>query len=201
MKELVSVRRVILQFSYDFRGHVSLRRQPSGRGDYQEPHVLFSTVDERVASSDDLAGTTRHYLGVSGYPQRAQSGRRLFKDDRPRRVDAVALRSAHAHALEVLTEDGLLLDWSSEVVWLNPPWALLPDVLSKLRAERPAAVLIVPVWPSQTWWSFLFGLDVFRVDLPTPKFSVSPLHKGTTEHFLNTGVRVQAVFCRPDSKR
>ena len=41
---------------------------------------------------------------------------------------------------EVLAEDGLLLDWSSEVVWLNPPWALLSDVLFKLRAERPAAV-------------------------------------------------------------
>jgi hypothetical protein len=46
---------------------------------------------------------------------------------------------------EALTEDGLLLDWSSEVLWLNPPWALLPDVLCKLRAERPAVVIIVPV--------------------------------------------------------
>jgi hypothetical protein len=47
-----------------------------------------------------------------------------------------------------LAEDGLLLDWSSEVVWLNPPWALLPDVLCKLRSERLATVLIVLVWPS-----------------------------------------------------
>jgi hypothetical protein len=31
-------------------------------------------------------------------PQRAQSGRHLFKTDRPRRVDVVALRSADAHA-------------------------------------------------------------------------------------------------------
>jgi hypothetical protein len=55
-------------------------------------------------------------------------------------------RFASRHfAPEALAEDGLLLDWSSEVVWLNPPWALLPDVLCKLRAERPAAVLIVPV--------------------------------------------------------
>ncbi len=77
---------------------VSLRRQPSGRGDHQEPHVFFFTVDERVASSDVLAGTTRHSLGASEYPQGAQSGRRLFKADRPRSVDAVALRSGHAHA-------------------------------------------------------------------------------------------------------
>ena len=48
-------------------------------------------------------------------------------------------------APEALAEDGLLLNWSSEVVWLNPPWALLPDVLCKLRVERPAVVLLVPV--------------------------------------------------------
>jgi hypothetical protein len=77
---------------------VSLRRQPSGHGDHQEPHVFSFTVDERVVSSDDLAGTTRHSLGTSVYPQRAQSGRCLFKTDRPRRVGVGTLRSAHAHA-------------------------------------------------------------------------------------------------------
>jgi hypothetical protein len=104
-------------------------------------------------------------------------------------------------APEVFVEDGLLIDWSSEVVWLNPPWALLPDVLCKLRAERPAAVLIVPVWSLQTWWSLLLALEAFHVELPPPKFSVLPLHKGKTEPFLNTGVRLQAVFCCPVSKR
>ncbi len=54
----------------------------------------------------------------------------------------VTSRFASRHfAPEALAEDGLLLDWSNEVVWLNPPWALLPDVLCKLRAERPAVVL------------------------------------------------------------
>jgi hypothetical protein len=114
----------------------------------------------------------------------------------------VTSRFASRHfAPEALAEDGLLLDWSNEVVWLNPPWALLPDVLCKLRAERPAAVLIVPVWSSQTWWPSLLDLEAFHVDLPPPKFSVLPLHKGKTEPFLNTGVRLRAVICRPGSKQ
>ena len=113
----------------------------------------------------------------------------------------VTSRFASRHfAPEALTEDGLLLDWSSEVVCLNPPWALLPDVICKFRAERPVAVLIVPVWPSQAWWPSLFDLGAFHVDLPPPKFSVLPMHKGITEPFLNTGVRLQALFCRPDSR-
>jgi hypothetical protein len=104
-------------------------------------------------------------------------------------------------APEALAEDGLLLDWSSEVVWVNPPWALLSDVLCKLRAEHPTAVLIVPVCPSQTWCPSLLTLEAFHVELPPPKFSVLPLHKGKTEPFLNTGIRLQAVFCRPGVKR
>jgi hypothetical protein len=104
-------------------------------------------------------------------------------------------------APETLAEDGLLLDWSREVVWLNPPWALLTDVLCKLRAERPKDVLIVPVWSSQTWWPSLLALEAFHVEMPPSKFSVLPLHKGKREPFLNTGVRLRAVFCRPGSKR
>ena len=44
-------------------------------------------------------------------------------------------------------------------------------------------------------------LDVFHVDLPPPKFSVASLHKSKTEPFLNTVVRLRAVFCHPDFKR
>jgi hypothetical protein len=77
---------------------VSLRRQPGSRDYHQESHVLFSTSNERAASFDGLAGTTRHPLSTSVYPQRAQSSRLLFKVDRPRHVVAVALRSVHVHA-------------------------------------------------------------------------------------------------------
>ncbi len=76
-----------------------LRRQSGSSGDHQEPHVLFPTDNERVASFDGIVGTTRHSLGASIYPQRTQSGRHFFKTDRPRRVDVVALRSANAHAV------------------------------------------------------------------------------------------------------
>jgi hypothetical protein len=51
-----------------------------------------------------------------------------------------------------LASDGLALDWRQEVVWLNPPWALLPDIIGKLAPERPAGVLIVPCWTTQVWW-------------------------------------------------
>ena len=161
------------------------------------PADVFSRLTDRDAWA--LSPSVQRML-----MQRAQAmfRKRISPDAFACPQSKVTYRFASRHfAPETLAEDGLLLDWSSEVVWLNPPWALLPEVLCKLRAERPAAVLIVPVWPSQQWWPSLNALEAFHVDLPPPKFSVCPLHKGKTEPFLNTGVRQRAVFCRPDSKQ
>jgi hypothetical protein len=161
------------------------------------PADIFSRLTDRDAWT--LSPSVQHML-----MQRAQAvfHKSISLDVFACPQSKVTSRFASRHfAPEALAEDGLFLDWSSEVVWLNPSWALLPDVLCKLRSERPVAVLIVPVWPSQTWWPSLLALEAFHVELPPPKFSVLPLHQGKTEPFLNTGVRLQAVFCRPGGKR
>ena len=92
-----------------------------------------------------------------------------------------------------LASDGLALDWWQEVVWLNPPWALLPDIIGKLAAERPAGVLIVPCWTTQVWWPSLLALGGCALDLPPPLFSVDPLHPRPVEPFLHPGLRLRAV--------
>ena len=92
-----------------------------------------------------------------------------------------------------LASDGLALDWRHEVVWLNPPWALLPDIIGKLAAERPAGVLIVPCWTTQVWWPSLLALGGRVLDLPPPLFSVDPLHPRPVEPFLHPGLRLRAV--------
>ena len=92
-----------------------------------------------------------------------------------------------------LASDGLALDWRQEVVWLNPPWALLPDIIGKLAAERPAGVLIVPCWTTQVWWPSLLALGGRALDLPPPLFSVDPLHPRPVEPFLHPGLRLRAV--------
>ena len=235
MKELVAVRRGILRFANDLRGHTVCL--------YEDNQAVVAIIKNRTSSSPLLMNelrllmalleqldirllpryirselnpadifsrlTDRDAWTLSPSVQRMLMQRAQAMFRKSISLDAfacpqskVTFRFASRHfAPEALAEDGLLLDWSSEVVWLNPPWALLPDVLCKLRAERPAAVLIVPVWPSQTWWPSLLALEAFHVELPPPKFSVLPLHKGKTEPFLNTGVRLQAVFCRPGGAR
>jgi hypothetical protein len=95
-----------------------------------------------------------------------------------------------------LASDGLALDWRHEVVWLNPPWALLPDIIGKLAVEQPAGVLIVPYWTTQTWWPSLLALGGRHFDLPPPLFSVDPLHPRPVEPFLHPGLRLCAVVFR-----
>ena len=44
-----------------------------------------------------------------------------------------------------LAMDGMLLDWSQECVWLNPPWDLLPAVIHKLqKAGCQGGLLVAP---------------------------------------------------------
>lgn len=60
--------------------------------------------------------------------------------------------------------DALTQSWAHDNNWINPPWRLIPQVLSKLRRDRAVATLVVPVWPSQSWWPTLLQL----VDLSAP---------------------------------
>jgi hypothetical protein len=90
---------------------------------------------------------------------------------------------------EALGFDGTALNWAVEdVVWINPPWALLPSIIGKLASERPAAILIVPKWPTQTWWQSLLDLGGTHIPQPPPKYSAHDLHHRLTEPFLHPGL-------------
>jgi hypothetical protein len=103
-----------------------------------------------------------------------------------------ALRSDPA----ALANDGLALAWANEAgfTWVSPPWALMAACIEKLHRERPPAVLICPMWPSQVWWPNLLALGGRHLRLPLPKFSVRSHHGRKVEPFLNASVRLLAVL-------
>jgi hypothetical protein len=62
--------------------------------------------------------------------------------------------------------DALQQDWSNEVLWINPPYALLPRILNRiLQFKVTQATILAPLWPSQAWFPVLLGmtLEVFRL--------------------------------------
>ncbi|KAK3238924.1 hypothetical protein CYMTET_51114 [Cymbomonas tetramitiformis] len=62
--------------------------------------------------------------------------------------------------------DLLTYDWQGENNWVNPPWALLDEVAHKLREEGAAATVVVPYWPSQSWFTELEALVTEVVIMP-----------------------------------
>eukprot|EP00854_Cymbomonas_tetramitiformis_P011235 gene11235-biopygen11530 len=54
--------------------------------------------------------------------------------------------------------DSLAYDWRGENNWVNPPWALLEEVVHKLREEGAAATVMAPYWPGQSWFRELEAL-------------------------------------------
>jgi hypothetical protein len=57
--------------------------------------------------------------------------------------------------------DALQQSWTSERLWINPPYALIPRILNRIVQFRvTSAVIIAPLWPSQPWYPVLLGMTL-----------------------------------------
>ena len=52
--------------------------------------------------------------------------------------------------------DAFTCDWLGENNWWCPPVYLVPRVLRHVQATRATGTLLVPKWPSATFWPMLF---------------------------------------------
>lgn len=52
--------------------------------------------------------------------------------------------------------DALSVNWAGVTNWVHPPYMLLDEVLDHAIACRARGTLIVPDWPSASWWPRLF---------------------------------------------
>lgn len=43
-------------------------------------------------------------------------------------------------------------DWAGHNNWINPPFSMIPKVISHLRLCQAAATVICPWWPKRPWW-------------------------------------------------
>ena len=57
--------------------------------------------------------------------------------------------------------DSMLVSWKNEpLLWCNPPFSMMGEVVDKLLRDRARAVLIMPHWTNQQWF-----LDVERITI------------------------------------
>ena len=58
-------------------------------------------------------------------------------------------------------QDAMRQDWAAEFnAYANPPFKLLPAIISKVRSSRCDLTLVAPVWPAQPWLAELLELSV-----------------------------------------
>lgn len=56
-------------------------------------------------------------------------------------------------------EDSLKVRWPDhQVMWLNPPWSLFPQVADKVQEEQVTCIIICPAWHSKAWVQQLLKL-------------------------------------------
>ena len=54
--------------------------------------------------------------------------------------------------------DTFLQQWNKKNFWANPPWILIPRILSKVVREKTTMTLLVPFWESAPWFPMLLDL-------------------------------------------
>jgi hypothetical protein len=97
-----------------------------------------------------------------------------------RRVQRFATRSPSLSATVV---NAFSVPWQTERLGLMvPPFAMIARVVAKLVDERAPTMLVVPYWPTQTWWPLLTQI--------------------ATDHFFLPPTALEAIpHCHPDGRR
>ena len=81
--------------------------------------------------------------------------------------------------------DAFTLNWSGLICYIFPPFSLIPRVLQKLELEQADAVMVVPYWPTQVWYTkFTHLLQGKPVTVTPHKENLILPNKPRTKHPL-----------------
>jgi hypothetical protein len=83
--------------------------------------------------------------------------------------------------------DAFSMQWNSFFVYLFPPFSVIGQVLKKVEEDRAEAILIAPIWATQSWFpnllkliamdSYILPRRTDTVQMPTDPTRVHPLPK------------------------
>lgn len=81
--------------------------------------------------------------------------------------------------------DAFTLHWTQELFYIFPPFSLIAKIIQKIEREKTEAVLICPIWTTQTWWASVQPLISGPCYLlPNPQISLYLPHKPERKHPL-----------------
>ena len=81
-------------------------------------------------------------------------------------LDQLRAVAANAPAKLIVLEDAFQGSWSGRLLWMNPPYSRLLDVVHKCQRERTHAILVVPCWPRRKWFRTADTMAVKKIVYP-----------------------------------
>lgn len=78
--------------------------------------------------------------------------------------------------------DAFSLIWNDYFYFIFPPFSLIPKILQKLKVDRGEAVLVAPIWYTQSFWPTLKQMTRDWIDLPAPSKILHLPHKPEEKH-------------------
>ena len=91
------------------------------------------------------------------------------------------------------------ISWENQFVYLFPPFSMIWPVLNKISLESTKALVIAPMWPTQSWFNKLLELAVEQPVTIESKYLQLP---GTDQkHPLYPKLRLVAVICTRDQHK
>ena len=135
------------------------------------------TLDLCKILNDDMAGIVNKYpfrfIGLGTLPMQAPE---LAVQELKRCVQQLGFPGVQIGSH---VNDWNLDAWGRrEVNYCFPPFALIPQVLQAVAECRAWAVLILPNWPSQTWWVRLMEMVVRIYEFPERVVFERPVRYG-----------------------
>ena len=91
----------------------------------------------------------------------------LFASNLHHQVNAYCSKMPDPYAIAC---DAFNLNWRNLRCWINPPWTLIPAVLSKIANEQPYALMLVPLWRNAPWFPKFSSLCKQHIILNGPLY-------------------------------
>jgi hypothetical protein len=91
-----------------------------------------------------------------------------------------------------------LRTWNDGLPYVFPPVQMIGRCLQRIGGERVTAVMVIPKWPSQPWWSLFRPLAKTVVELESAKEVLIPgplMRQSPSEKKLPPGLFLMALIC------
>ena len=90
--------------------------------------------------------------------------------------------------------DAFSLPWTHNLSYCFPLFSLVGRVIQKIREDKATAILVAPLWPTQSWYPTVLSMLVgYPVVFPARRANLYLPHKPTETHPLSDNLRLMAV--------